>query len=272
MDNQISFFPKEQSCERSYKEAVDETLIWNAARDSIYNIPNEQEELLPGIKWGNYAQLYTPAFWKLQYLISGQSYKENKHRLCSNILEEIVMCLLGGFGIPSEMGIVAFQRFKEEGLIKYGVSHSAVNAALSKPFTSVKGKTVRYRFHNQKSKYLYALLNRPDLHKIPLNNDLELRRWLLSINGIGLKTASWITRNWLNSNKVAILDIHIIRAGILAGIFDINADVSHEYLKLEEQYLAFCLAMEVPPADLDAIIWLFMKNSSKLAIKTINYS
>lgn len=272
MNNQISLFPKEQRDKRSNRTPIDETLIWNAAKESIYNIPHEQEELLPGIKWGNYAQLYTPAFWKMQHIISDFPSKNNSHRLCSSILEEIIMCLLGGFGIPSEMGVIAFQRMKSEGLIKQGISYLKINDALSRPFISEKGRSVRYRFCNQKSKYIHTFLNRSDLHKIPLHNDLKLRLWLLSIDGIGMKTASWITRNWLNSNSVAIIDIHILRAGILAGIFETHADVASEYLKLEELYLTFCSALNVPPADLDAIIWYFMKNSSKLAIKTINYA
>ncbi|MDZ3993341.1 hypothetical protein PspTeo4_24872 [Pseudomonas sp. Teo4] len=47
----------------------------------------------------------------------------------------------------------------------------------------------------------------------PLHSGRALRDWLLELPGIGYKTASWVARNWLDADDVAILDIHILRAG-----------------------------------------------------------
>jgi thermostable 8-oxoguanine DNA glycosylase len=100
-----------------------------------------------------------------------------------------------------------------------------------------------------------------------------LRGWLLTVNGIGLKTASWITRNWLNSNKVAILDVHILRAGVLAGFYKENTEnLTKHYFSLEKQYLAFCNALDVSSAIMDAIIWSFMKKTNKLAISALKHT
>jgi thermostable 8-oxoguanine DNA glycosylase len=249
---------------------VDETKSWERIKDLVNEFPHEDEELISGIKWGSHGQLYTPAFWKLQYLLSEHSNKILSHRLSSTIIEEIVMCILGGFGIPSEMGIIAFDRLKANGNIKVGVEFKSIHEDLSKPFILNNGKRVHYRFHNQKSKYIHAFLNRKDLDDIPVNNDLNLRGWLLSVDGIGLKTASWITRNWLKSDKVAILDIHLLRAGRLAGFFEMGDEHSFDYLALEKQYLEFCSALNVQASNMDAIIWLYMKKNTNLAIRTLN--
>src|SRR6202020_2057977 len=101
-------------------------------------------------------------------------------------------------------------------LLQPDTEYKELQTALSVPFY-MNGRMVKYRFPNQKAIFLAALLNRKDLAKIPYEDDMILREWLLTINGIGMKTASWIVRNWLCSENVAILDIHIQRAGLIAG-------------------------------------------------------
>lgn len=244
-------------------------LICNAARQ----LPNEDHELMPGVKWGDYSQLYTPAFWKIQYISHMQRAEPKRfYKLGNTILEEIVVCLLGGFGMPSEVGLAAFDRLKKRNLIIPGVSWNELFDALSQPFDLSGGKRVTYRFYNQRTKYLHKLLNKQDLDVIPVHSDLELRKWLLSVDGIGLKTASWITRNWLDSDRVAILDIHILRAGLLAGFYEKEYDLNKYYLDLERQYLSFCEALEVSSGIMDAIIWEFMKKTNRLAISALKHS
>ena len=46
---------------------------------------------------------------------------------------------------------------------------------------------------------------------------LSLREFLLQLHGIGYKTASWIVRNFTGSDDVAIVDIHLRRAGVIAA-------------------------------------------------------
>lgn len=235
-----------------------------------YISPHQDNEVMPGIKWGNYCQLYTPAFWKYMYLYFAPSHEKNIHRLGENVIEEVVACLLGGYGIPSEMGLLAFKRLKEASLIYHGVPFQEIESALSTPFEIDNGKQIKYRFSNQKSKYIYGFLQRDDLHSVDTSDDIAFRNWLLTIDGIGPKTASWVTRNWLQSENVAILDIHIIRAGQIAGIFSKDSDVSKSYFTLEDSYIAFCKALEVRPSNMDAIIWNYMKKTNKLALRVIS--
>src|SRR6185436_19848337 len=85
--------------------------------------------------------------------------------------------------------------------------------------------------------------------------------WLLDIPGVGYKTASWIARNWLNSDDVAILDIHIQRAGRLVGLFPDELTVQKHYLKLEALFLEFSRTLGVKASELDAVIWMEMMSS-----------
>lgn len=266
-EKQLSLFNTLVEHQQPRKSNVDEVNFWQTLEPIIDDFPNEDENVLPGIKWGHFTQLYTPAFWKLQYFLSDLSSHDTSHKLASNIIEEIVMCILGGYGIPSEMGIIAFNRLKEREIINNRVSFHDIYDALSSPFELESDKQVTYRFYNQKSRYIHKFLTRNDLDSIPEHNDLLLRNWLLSVDGVGLKTASWVTRNWLHSNNVAILDIHLLRAGKLTGFFE--SEILSDYLKLERQYLDFCSAISVKASDMDAIIWSFMKKNTKLAIKTL---
>ncbi len=246
--------------------AIDEISIIYAVKDDLSNIPNPDTQLMPGIFWGCHSQLYTPAYWKAQYLLYNV---ENRfsldYRLGKDILEEVVACLLGGFGLKAEMGIAAFKRMQERSLIRYGTPFDTILNCLVEKFM-INGKAAHYRFPNQKAKFIAAFLNREDLHEIPIHNDIELRDWLLTVNGIGPKTASWITRNFLDSENVAIIDVHIFRAFLKMGLYAQNFDIQKNYLTLEQIFLNFCLKLDVQPSKMDALIWLQMKDASRYGI------
>ena len=91
---------------------LDETSLWKDLMPTINSFPDQDTEVLPGLKWGLCYQLYTPAFWKLQYVMNSFPEEQNTHQLGSNIIEEIIQCMLGGYGIPSEMGSMAFARLR----------------------------------------------------------------------------------------------------------------------------------------------------------------
>lgn len=252
------------------RKVIDETMLWDDLNQRIEEFPQPNEEVVPGIRWGCYSQLFTPAYWKVQYLMhNNNGYFAINYRLGENILEEVVACLLGGFGLKSETGLAAFNRLKKRKLIRANISHSSILSALKEPFM-LNSKKIHYRFPNQKSKFIAQFLNREDIEYIPLSNDIELRNWLLSINGIGPKTASWITRNFLSSEKVAIIDIHIFRAFHVMGLYSEKSDIQRDYLKLEEIFLDFCRAIDVQPSKMDALMWLQMKESNRVALKALH--
>lgn len=247
----------------------DETYIWRKAQKVLECLPEPHNEVMPGLKWGSIYQLYTPAFWKYQYLINKFPSGINVHRLSECVREEIVMCMLGGYGIPSEMGLLAFERLKSERLIVPYANFDHILTALSSSFYTPGGNNVKYRFARQKASYIYEFLNRPDIEYIPSSNDLAFREWLTTVKGIGYKTASWITRNWLRSENVAILDIHLLRAGVITGFFHPDYNLNSEYLALEQRFLIFCKKLDVRPSDMDAIIWQYMKKNNRLALNIL---
>lgn len=109
----------------------------------------------------------------------------------------------------------------------------------------VGGRFVRYRFAKQKARYLAAALQKLSTEHPPLSSGRALRDWLLDVPGIGYKTASWVARNWLDADDVAILDIHILRAGLLGKFFESNLTVERHYLQLEEQFIRFSKGLGV---------------------------
>jgi N-glycosylase/DNA lyase len=104
----------------------------------------------------------------------------------------------------------------------------------------------------------------------PKHSGRALRDWLLAIPGIGHKTASWVARNWLDADDVAILDIHVLRAGHLGQFFTPGLSVDRHYLQLETEFLKFCNGLGIRASELDAVIWHEMKSSSATIHRTLN--
>lgn len=134
----------------------------------------------------------------------------------------------------------------------------------------VGDRAVRYRFAAQKARYLAAAL--PAAKAAPaFDTGKQLRDWLMSLPGIGPKTASWIARNWLDADDVAILDIHIMRVGQVIGLFPLEQTVERHYMALEERFLRFAELLDVRASELDAIIWHEMASSPATARQLIHH-
>jgi N-glycosylase/DNA lyase len=225
--------------------------------------PAEDSEVLPGILWGAIDAFPSPAYWAYQVIARRILGNKINYKLGFTLKEEVGACLLGGHGIPASVGIAAYQHVKARGAFGDRVPDEAnIFEWLSEPL-HVSGKNVRYRFARQKSRYLAAALQKLEDESAPTNSGQSLRNWLLAIPGIGLKTASWTARNWMDADDVAILDIHVLRAGILGGFFRPNLTVERDYLKLEEQFLSFSKGLGVRASELDAVIWLEMMSSPR---------
>ena len=221
---------------------------------------------MPGLNWGSFEQFFTPAFWRAQVWFDDMEAQakgdpRNAQSFCigRSLREEVAACLLGGHGIPAEVGLAAFFRIRDAGLIERETpSILQIQHALNSPL-EVDGRRVRYRFAAQKSAYLAAAFRKLSESDPPVHDGRSLRDWLLQLAGVGLKTASWITRNFLGSNAVAIIDIHIHRAGLIMGLFARNQIVQRDYLAMENRFLAFSDGIGVSAASLDAAVWREMR-------------
>lgn len=223
-------------------------------------LPAPSEEVLPGLRWGAVEAFPTPAYWTYQVLARRISGSPLSYRLGDTLAEEVAACLLGGHGIRAGTGLAFFRSLRAQGVFARTTSEADLLALLSQPI-QIDGRMVRYRFVRQKAHYLSCALQQLQSSPAPTSSGRELRDWLLQIPGIGLKTASWIARNWLDADDVAILDIHVLRAGAIAGFFDPALEVERDYLALENQLLRFSEAIGVRASELDAVIWYEMMSS-----------
>lgn len=223
-------------------------------------LPEQDIELMEGVRWGSLDAFPTPAYWAYQVIARRLMGKPAEYRLGRSLSEEVGACLLGGHGIPATVGMAAYHRLRERGAFgEDEASEVKLLAWLTEPLR-VGDRTIRYRFAAQKARYLAAAL--PMVRSAPtFSTGRELRGWLLAAPGIGPKTASWIARNWMDADDVAILDIHIMRVGQAVGIFPMHQTVERHYMELEERFLQFAEVLDVRPSELDAIIWYEMASS-----------
>lgn len=226
-------------------------------------LPAPSQEVIPGVTWGALEAFPTPAYWAYQVLARRAQGTRINYRLGRSLREEVGACLLGGHGIPANVGLAAFEAMRGHGAFD-GAAHDeqALFDWLSVPL-KIGDRSVRYRFARQKAKYLAAALVKMNDEAPPVESGRQLRDWLTGIPGIGFKTASWVARNWLDADDVAILDIHILRAGLLAGFFPQELTVERHYLQLESKFLNFSEGLGVRPSELDAVIWWEMMSSAE---------
>ena len=225
------------------------------------SFPAPESEVLPGVAWGPIEAFPSPAYWAYQVWANEHQQEPANYKLGATLREEVGACLLGGHGIPASVGLAAFAHLRDFGAFEGEVpDEQELLDWLSMPL-SISGKSVRYRFAKQKARYIHAALGLLSTQPAPLNSGRALRDWLLNISGIGYKTASWIARNWLDADDVAILDIHILRAGALAGFFTQGLNVDRHYLRLEAEFLALSHGIEVRPSKLDALMWYQMMSA-----------
>lgn len=216
--------------------------------------------MLPGVPWGSVDAFPTPAYWLYQVHCNRLAGSQARFRLGRSLAEEVGACLLGGHGMPASVGIAAFEHVRARGAFGRKVPKDAQLLTWLREPLEVGGRRVRYRFADQKARYLAGALSA--LKDAPaFTSGRALRDWLLGLPGIGYKTASWVARNWLGADDVAILDIHIYRFGAAVGLFSPGLTVDRHYLELEERFLAFSRAVGVRASEVDAVIWYEMSKS-----------
>lgn len=238
-------------------------------------LPPEESPVWNDICWGEFTKTFTPAYWKSQIAMSEYDCcAKNEYRTSASLSDEICACLLGGYGITAEMSYAAYDKLKRRGLttpdpnVCTETMFERIYSVLSSELT-VAHRKIHYRFPRQKAKCLALALSKLANETRP-QDELEFRNWLLTFVGIGPKTASWITRNWLGSDKVAIIDIHIFRACTLMGLFCGDEDVSRNYQSLEKKFLCMATAMNVNPAQMDMVMWTRMREMGRFGTRAFN--
>jgi thermostable 8-oxoguanine DNA glycosylase len=224
------------------------------------HLPDPFKEVIPGVQWGFFDEFFTPAYWAAQAWLDSESQRYSVYSLGETLEEEVAACLLGGFGIQAEIALAAFEIIRDKGLLSASnPTEDVFMKALREPL-NIGGSTVHYRFPRRRAYYLSKALEILARERPPEEDDREFRNWLMTnLPGVGPKTASWITRNWLASDQVAIIDIHIQRAGMLIGFFDKSDSPIKSYFHMEAKFLDFARELGVRPSILDTLIWQQMR-------------
>jgi len=225
------------------------------------HLPHESSEVIPGVKWGKACSFPTPAYWKTRAIQRRLSGDIINNKLGRTLAEETGACILGGYGIPSSVGLAAFSLLKDHSIFEKPHSEEEIYQILKQKIPH-KGSLIRYRFARQKSKYLAKAIPRIHNNQPVHKKGKELRDWLTTLSGVGLKTASWITRNYEDSDDVAILDVHILRVGVFTGFFNEDYNIAKDYRKLEAQFIEFSNGLNIRPSELDAVIWYGMMSAN----------
>lgn len=227
------------------------------------DLPDPEAPLLGDLRWGAFEHPLTPAFWVAQAWLAGKP-SEDGFQLGRSLEEEVVYCILGGYGIPAEVGLAAAERVCSElpHLSDAADRLSLLQDLLTHPL-QIAGRSVKYRFAAQRAEYLARALSMLSAVEERELSDIAFRKALLELPGVGPKTASWIVRNRRASNEVAILDVHIVRACRIMGIFPRTSDPTRRYFELEERFLEFCRVTGSAASSMDAVMWSTMRALSQ---------
>lgn len=205
--------------------------------------------------WGQPHHLGTAAYWIDQAFAAPS--REPALRLGKDLYEEIAACLLGGFGMPAEVALTAYEAVRQEGLLDPPCHDpEPIRMVLERPL-AVPGRArpVRYRFPRQRSDRLAAALHAATARSGWPDDDREFRDALAELPGVGIKTASWVTRNMRLSDDVAVIDVHIHNAGVAAGFFSEAWKLPRDYRRFEAAFCEVARLGGVGAAELDAVMW-----------------
>jgi thermostable 8-oxoguanine DNA glycosylase len=237
------------------RNSVQEIWVGWGEEAKLLTLPHPSDEMMPGVKWGNAASPYSPAYWAARCAWPPEDNPKFETR-DGSLIEELGFCLLGGFGIKYEVNVLAFERLRECGVFDLAVrcSESEIEALLLEPLPT-KVRPVRYRFPKQRARRLAKMREEMGSRDLSGLTPLDVRDELMEIEGVGPKTASWVVRNLFGSDEVAILDVHIIRVCQFLGIFPARISLPKDYAALEKRFLQFAETAGVSSALLDAIMW-----------------
>lgn len=235
-------------------------------------LPDPAAYVWKEIAWGEHYCLFTPAYWVSQvWMHQPEEGSINPYYSQRSLPEEVVFCMLSGFGITAELAGAAFQACRQHGLIERRSRNPEDWADVLRMPLTLLGRHVHYRYPNQKAKFLADAMGLIDDGQLDSSCGRTLRNSLLRIKGCGPKTAGFIARNYLDADDVAILDIHVIRAGLLMGLFSQSDKVESDYADMERRYLEFCGALQVRPSLFDCVVWDQMRILGDCAIEAVNF-
>ena len=216
----------------------------------------------------NYKQSQLEAAWQASSELFCQAIEDQISSSSKNLDKEMLFCLLGGFGISYEHGrsatevIAPLLPFDEgwDDLALFDTMVATLSLAQFGP-PRLDGSPRRYRYPTRKARIIVEA-RRWVLQHAPLSARLvefpdctSRRRFLCNCPGMGLKTASWLLRNLGWGNRLAIVDVHVLRALTIAGRIPLETRMPRDYEAVEEAFLNWCEKLSAPPPAFDLFLW-----------------
>lgn len=236
-------------------------VAWVGHGDGAFRLelPVASEHVLPGVRWGRVEEPNTPAYWSVRCRWPNRDTPDFVSSTGS-LVHEVAFCLLGGFGIRYEVNAAAFERLNSAGAfdLEQPFPEKRIRQALLEPL-QVQGRSQRYRFPNQRARRLAAMRERLRGFEFDSSDATGTRDVLMTLEGVGPKTASWIVRNLMGSDEVAIIDVHVVRACREMRVFPDRISLPRDYSPLERRFLDFARAIMIRPSVLDAVMWTEMR-------------
>lgn len=185
----------------------------------------------------------------------------------ADLRKELVFCLLGGHGVTYELALSAttvvwsrdpFDRHWAPARLRHALEHE-----LARPqFTPrrANGSLRRYRFPARKARLVteaaFWARSKGGIRAglAACDTEAERRAWLCGCPGVGMKTASWLLRNCGWAERLAIVDVHLLRALDEAEVIQ-NPRLPRDYERIEQAYLDWADRLGACPAGLDLFLW-----------------
>ena len=191
-----------------------------------------------------------------------------------NIEDELLFCLLGGYGIAEEHGRSAWLTVRQldpfsECWRDDDLFHK-ITATLKLPQFEPRradGSLRRYRFPKRKAAIIVEarkwVRSRKPLEECLLywDDPKDRRRILLGCPGLGLKSASWLLRNLGMGDELAVLDVHLVRALQDAKRIGNDIRLPRDYYAVEKAFLDWCHELNAPSAEFDLFIWEWQRGT-----------
>lgn len=208
------------------------------------------------VEWGEEWEVGSAAFW----VGVARAEQARSFALGRTLREEVVVCMLGGWRVAGPVGVAAFEALRRSGVLDGSApSEEAVETALSEVLTSDGRVLGRYPFPAQRGRRIAAALAAFDADGLgwllPDGDHRSLRDRLCGLPGVGPKTASWVVRNHLACDDVAIIDVHVQRAGLSAGLFCPSWRLPRDYGLFETAFGRWASRGGVRASVLDTAVW-----------------
>jgi len=210
------------------------------------------------------------ASWHELWLQTSDAYERAVDTLVASecaVRHELVFCLLGGHGVSFELARSATDKVMSMGPFASEWAPTELRSAIRRELSAAQfdprrkdGTLRRYRFPNRKADLLVRArewvraAGSVSEYLATLSTDRVQREWLCSCPGFGPKSASWLLRNTGYASRLAILDVHILRAMEDAGRLP-AASLPRDYELVEECFVAWCDELGASVSALDLFLW-----------------